>query len=174
MMDVSTVRGNRAAPPSRVMNSRRLMTPSSRPNTTHYHNNNSRITHRSKVWAVMSHKGQTRSFGRCRLNVCFARKRKCSAPALRERRHRSLARRLIVLDAGSVGPSCEDVLYHPSKRKDGSDRDSQREDHDRKGDADQYPKSRHHVSTPLALLRGNQPVSRDGDCLGGSTAWLAS
>ena len=27
------------------------------------------------------------------------------------------------------------MLHHPSKRKDGSDRDSQREDHDRKGDA---------------------------------------
>jgi hypothetical protein len=41
--------------------------------------------------------------------------------------------------------SREDVLYQPTKSKDGGDRDSQREDHNRDHDEGQHPKSRQHV-----------------------------
>jgi len=47
------------------------------------------------------------------------------------------------------------VLYHPSQRKDNSDRDSQREDHDRDRDEDQYPQSRQYVGVSQAGCSGD-------------------
>ena len=48
-------------------------------------------------------------------------------------------------------PSCDDVLYHPSERKDSSDRPSQRENHNWEHDEHQYPESRKHVSAGQSL-----------------------
>ena len=49
-----------------------------------------------------------------------------------------------------LGPSCDDVLNHPSERKDSSDRHSQRDDHDWKHDEDKHPESRQHLARSLA------------------------
>src|SRR5262249_27150429 len=52
-------------------------------------------------------------------------------------------------------PSCEEVLYHPSQRKDNSDRDSQRKDHDRDREEAQYPQSRQYVGVSQAGCSGD-------------------
>ena len=65
-----------------------------------------------------------------------------------------------------LGPSCDDVLNQPSKRKDSSDRHSQRDDHDWKHDEDKHPESRQHVRSSPPACR-DAAVSRDGDSLGG-------
>jgi hypothetical protein len=57
-----------------------------------------------------------------------------------------------------LAPSCDDVLDHPSERKDSSDRHSQRDHHGWKHDEDKHPESRQHVSTSPALLRGSHPA----------------
>jgi hypothetical protein len=65
--------------------------------------------------------------------------------------HRPAPTRDVLKNAPQRKPSCDDVLYHPSERKDSSDRPSQRENHDWEHDEDQYPESRQHVSAGQSL-----------------------
>jgi hypothetical protein len=55
------------------------------------------------------------------------------------------------LENARNGTSRDDVLYHPSERKDSSDRPSQRENHDLEHDEEQYRESRQHVSAGQSL-----------------------
>jgi hypothetical protein len=71
--------GQAAAPPSSVMNSRRLMGASPPAETSGKlrlsHSAAVPLVHHSKFGTPMTAMGQTRSIRRCRLNVRFARKR---------------------------------------------------------------------------------------------------